>query len=178
MKKVLLAISMLLLLAIAAITSCKKNNNAGGGAQLQIRLTDAPGNYEEVNVDIRDVRIKFNDDSLPNDGWIAANANAGVYNLLALQNGVDTLIASVNNLPQNQIVREIRFYLGNNNTIKVNGQIYPLEINEGDRPKLKIKISKKLGLTLNTVVVDFDAALSIREMGNNRYRLIPVLKIK
>lgn len=178
MKKILSVCSFIILMAILAITSCEKNETGTNNSQLQIRLTDAPGAYEEVNVDIRDVRIKFNDDSLPNDGWIAGTVNQGVYNLLALQNGVDTLIANIGNLPQDQILREIRFYLGDNNTIKVNGQIYPLEINEGDRPKLKIKVSKKLGTTINTIVVDFDAGLSIKELGNNRYRLIPVLKIK
>ncbi|MBP6432543.1 MAG: DUF4382 domain-containing protein [Ferruginibacter sp.] len=177
MKKSIFVFAALILTAtVLTFTSCQKDK--GDATTLQLRLTDGPGDFEEVNVDIRDVKVKFNDDTLANDGWIDLNVNAGVYDLLRLQNGIDTVLATGNNIPQNAILREIRIYLGSNNTVKVNGQMFPLQLNEGDHPKLKIKVAKKLNATFETVVIDFDAGLSIKQEGNGTYRLIPVLKIK
>jgi hypothetical protein len=140
---------------------------------LQLRLTDAPAIYDEVNVDVREVKVNLRDDST---GWVSLNTRAGVYNLLALQNGIDTLLAT-GPVPGNTL-KEIRLFLGSDNTVKVGGQLYPLVLNSGDHPKLKIKVDKHLNANLNTIVIDFDAGLSIREEGNGRYRLIPVIKLK
>lgn len=98
--------------------------------------------------------------------------------MLRLQNGIDTVLASGNNIPRNAILREIRIYLGTNNTVKINGQVYPLVLNSGDQPKLKIKVAKKIQATFESVVIDFDAGLSIKQEGNGKYRLIPVIKLK
>ncbi len=155
------------------IISCKKDNNSdSGNATLQVRLTDAPIAYDKVNVDIREVRVNFRDDST---GWVPLSTNSGVYNLLKFQNGVDTLLAT--GTVQTGIVKEIRLILGPNNTVVVNGVTFPLTIPSGSESGLKIKASKKLNATLETLIIDFDAALSIKEEANG-YKLRPVLKIK
>jgi Domain of unknown function (DUF4382) len=172
MKKIIIFMLAVLVVSLT-IVSCKKE---AATSTLQIRLTDAPLAVEEVNVDIRSVKVKFDDDTSSVNGWIDLQTNARVYNLLGLQNGVDTVLA-IGNFPQN-VVKEIRFELGPNNTIKDNGIVYPLVIPSGGSSGLKIKVNKKLGLTLETLVIDFDAALSIKKEGPSDYKLRPVLKIK
>jgi hypothetical protein len=172
MKKSILIGFIIAIATTVTLIGCKKDKTS----TLQIRLTDAPLAVEEVNVDIRSVKVKFDDDTSNVDGWYSLQTNARVYNLLALQNGVDTILAT-GNFPQN-VVKEIRFELGPNNTVKDNGVVYPLEIPSGGSTGLKIKVNKKLGLTLETLVVDFDAALSVRKEGPGDYKLRPVLKIK
>ena len=67
--------------------------------------------------------------------------------------------------------------MGSDNTVVVGGVSYPLTIPSGSESGLKIKVSKKLNATLETLVIDFDAALSINlEPGG--YKLRPVLRIK
>ena len=163
-----------LVVGISTFISCKKDKETN--STLQIRLTDAPTALQEVNVDIREVHVKFSDDSLSNNGWITLAANARVYNLLALQNGVDTVLAT--GIFPNDIVKEIRFVLGPNNTVKDNGTVYPLTIPSGSESGLKIKVSKALQATLETLVIDFDAALSVKKEGPGDYKLRPVLKLK
>ncbi len=170
MKTRNLVFGLLFGLGIIAFESCKKENN--GSSNLQVRLTDAPVAYDEVNVDIREVRVNFRDDST---GWMSLNTNAKIYNLLALQNGVDVLLAT-GTVPTG-LVKEIRLILGNNNTVVVNGTSFPLTIPSGGESGLKIKVNKKLNATLETLIVDFDAALSIK-VENGGYKLRPVLKIK
>lgn len=175
MKKLILPL-FILAVSVIGLASCKKDN-ASESTPVQIRLTDAPTALQEVNVEIQSVRVKFRDDE--NDStknWVDFTTRPGIYNLLALQNGVDTLLAD-GVLPERQ-VKEIRFILGPNNTVKENGTVYPLTIPSGAESGLKIKFSKSLNATLNTIVVDFDAALSVKQTGPGTYTLRPVLKIK
>ena len=175
MKKYILIISAILMTGSIIFTSCNKEDS-NGTSTLNVRLTDAPTSFEEVNVDIREVKVKFSDDSLSNDGWVTLTTFPGIYNLLAYQNGVDTLLAT--GVFPTQVIKEIRFILGPNNTIKDMGVVYPLTIPSGSESGLKIKISHSLNETLETIVIDFDAALSVHKDGTGDYKLRPVLRIR
>lgn len=173
MKKITIALTAMLLTAVVFI-ACKKNNNDTGTTTLKVNLTDNPFNAQEVNVDIREIRVHFSDDSTA--GWVTLNTHAGVYNLLALQNGVDTLIAS--GTVATGMVKEIRFILGSNNSIKINNIVLPLTIPSGGETGLKIKADKHLSAGLDSMLIDFDAALSILQIGSGDFKLKPVLKLK
>jgi hypothetical protein len=149
--------------------ACKKESNQ---VPVKFYLTDAPAGFEEVNVDIEAIRVKLDKEE---DNWVDVPTNAGVYNLLELQNGITTLLAQ-GDLPEG-VIKEVRFILGTDNSIKVNGTVYPLYIPSGAESGLKIKINKKLNQTLNSFTLDFDAGLSVKEE-NNGYKLRPVIKLK
>lgn len=152
----------------AFIVACKKES---GTTTLRIRLTDAPASYEEVNIDLKEVNVKLNDDS---SGWITMETKAGIYNLLGLQNGIDTLI-SEGEFPQGT-VKEIRLVLGNENTIKEGGEVHPLTIPSGSESGLKIKLNKSLQGGIDSVIVDFDAAMSVN-LESGGYKLRPVIRV-
>ncbi len=155
--------------------SCSKDeSNGSGSTTMKIRLTDKPFAADSVNVDIRQVRVNFTDDTV--NGWVDLATYAGVYDLLGLQAGVDTLLA-VGTVPTSTL-KEIRFVLGSNNSIVVAGVNYPLTIPSGSESGLKIKVNKKLNGTLETLLIDFDAALSIHQTGQGNYQLRPVLRIR
>ena len=157
-------------------TSCQKENSNGTTA-LSIHLTDNPYNATEVNVDITAVRVNFNDTDSTNDGgWVNLDTHAGIYNLLDFQNGIDTLIAQA--VVPTSTVKEVRFVLGNQNSITIDSVNYPLTIPSGSESGLKIKLNKRLNAGVDSLVVDFDAALSIVQTGTGEYKLKPVLKIK
>ena len=175
MKGINLFLLGLGLLAFIAISSSCSKDNTSSSSTLQVRLTDDPAAYQEVNIDLREVRVKFSDDST-NQNWITLPTNARVYNLLNFQGGIDTLLATIT-VPTG-IVKKLRFILGPNNTIKDNGTVYPLTIPSGAESGLKINLSKELRAPLETLVIDFDVALSIKIEGPGDYKLRPVLKIK
>ena len=172
MKKLQFLLVVFAAVVAIVLISCQKENESGS-TTLKVRMTDAPILADSVNVDIREVRVNYRGDS---SGWVSLNTTAGVYNLLGLQNGVDTLIA-VGVIPSNS-VKEIRFVLGNNNSIVVAGVNYPLTIPSGSESGLKLKIDKQLNGQLDSLLIDFDAALSIHQTGAGDYHLKPVLKIK
>lgn len=152
------------------IVSCKKDADQ---TTLRIRLTDGPGDFQQVNVDIREIRVKTSNDTAQ---WILLQTNAGIYNLLDFQNGIDTLIAS-GPVPV-VTLKEVRFVLGPDNSVMVDSIIYPLTTPSAQESGLKVKIDKNLGLDINTFVLDFDAAESVKKQGNGVYKLHPVIKLK
>ena len=161
-----LSASVITLLAVA----CKKENE--GSTTLRIRMTDAPTALEEVNVDLQQVNIKFANDS---SSWIPMQTKPGIYNLLGLQNGLDTLIAE-GTYPQGR-VQEIRLVLGSENSVKEGGQVHPLTIPSGSESGLKIKVNKSLNTSLDSLLIDFDAAMSVKQEGDG-YKLRPVIRVK
>ena len=170
MKSKIQFVSALAIVLFVAFSACKKES---GESTLRVRLTDAPADFQEVNIDLVAINVKLSDDS---DAWVAVDAIPGVYNLLGLQNGVDTLI--VTKTFSKTTVKEIRLVLGQNNTIKVNDAVFPLTVPSGSESGLKIKINKKLVASIETLIIDFDAALSVHQDGTGDYKLRPVLKIK
>jgi hypothetical protein len=164
-----LALSAIIVLSIF---SCKKE----GDATVQIRLTDGPADYEAVNIEIIGAKVHTSSDTSNQSGWQNLPINSGVYDLLQLSNGLDTLLGSVS-LPAGQ-VSQIRLTLGDNNTIKDAGVVYPLEIKSGDKDQLKIQVNQDIEEGESYIfLLDFDAGKSIKETGNNKYKLKPVIRL-
>ncbi|WP_210489798.1 DUF4382 domain-containing protein [Rufibacter aurantiacus] len=164
--------------AAVGFAACSDENDPAGSSRMEVRLTDAPGNYEEVNVDIRSVQIhrEANDDEA---GWETLETiHPGVYNLLDFANGRDTLLASAN-LPAGRI-SQIRLVLGNNNTLKLKGEntTRPLTTPSGQTSGLKLQINADLVADVTyRLLLDFDAAKSIVPRGNSgQYNLKPVIR--
>jgi hypothetical protein len=175
MKKIIFWGGSLLVGAAVLLVACQKENknDTANAVTLKVLLTDAPIQADSVNVEILKVRVNFRNDST---SWVDLNTVSGIYDLLGLQNGVDTLLAT-GTLPSNA-VQEIRFVLGSRNSIVVNGINYPLSIPSGAESGLKIKVNKQLSGPIDSLLIDFDAALSIHQTGPGDYKLRPVLKIK
>ena len=157
----------------ALLFSCDKNDNGSGkNVPLRLLLTDEPINYDSVNVHIKGVRIKLHDD---NESWIDVASKDTTVNLLDLQNGVTTVL--VNDTVPQGVLKEVRFILGNNSYVVVDGVRHELETPSAEHSGLKIKINRNLGEELNTFILDFDAGESIREQNGN-YKLMPVIRLK
>lgn len=168
MKKIKFILSFLLLGAI--IYSCNNDDDANASYPYAVRLTDAPGPYDEVNVDIQGVEVIGDGGKI-----VLLNVKKGIYNLLEFSNGVDTLLAT--DSLEISSVNQVRLILGPNNTVVLDGVSYPLSTPSAEQSGLKIKVNNKLqdGI-LYTVLLDFDANKSIVKQGNGTYSLKPVIR--
>jgi hypothetical protein len=177
------------LLLSASIYSCQKdvaptlntsgNGSAGNGPQqLRIFLTDHQTPvFDSVFIDMQQMEVKVEDDSLGNEGWVNVTINPGVYNILRFRNGLDTLFAN-GTLP-NARINKLRLTLGNHNSVMKNGQSFPLQLHNEDR-QVVINIDES---NFDVVApgqllfwIDFDAGRSIQvdnsgSGNNNGYRL-------
>jgi hypothetical protein len=165
--------SFILALIALVIFSC--SNDEPGTAYMEVRLTDAPGDYEEVTIDIQGVEVNS---STSADGWTSLDVKKGVYNILKLTNGIDTLLCNCG-LPPGHI-SQIRLILGDNNSLKVDGQTeaLPLSTPSGQQSGLKLNVNADLveGITYK-MLLDFDAARSVVKAGaSGKYNLKPVIR--
>jgi hypothetical protein len=155
--------------------SCKKDKTEYGN--IAVMMTDAPAGYQKVNVDIQQVMVHLV--PAPNNvQWMNLQTNAGVYDLLTLQNGIDTTICpKINKLPAGKIT-EMRLILGNNNSVVVNNTVYPLTVPSGTNSGIKLPgpITVVANQTV-TVLLDFNANQSVVQQGNGDYQLKPVIQV-
>ena len=170
MKKVI----FMMCLAAGAVTlnSCSKDDSVGGNGAYtyKVRMTDAPGPYSQVNVDIQSVTVVDG-----SGNTVALDVDAGVHNLLDLSNGVDMQLAS-RNLSDN-MVSQIKIGLGTNNTVVVDGVSRPLTFSSSNGAGLTINVNQTLNAnTTNEVLLDFDANTSVQSTGTNSYALVPVIR--
>ena len=163
--------------------SCDNGDESADTADtstIMVRLTDAPGDYDEVNIEVLDVRIKAaNDDNNDDQGWVSiGNIKPGVYDLLKLTAGVNVLIAE--NSVASGYVGQMRLILGDNNTVVKDGVTYPLKTPSAQQSGLKLKINQTLlPGAIYEFLLDFNVANSIvHEAGQSgKYLLHPVINI-
>lgn len=141
-------------------------------ARVEVRLTDLPATYKQVLIDVQGVQVNTSDG---NSGWISLDIEKGVYDILKLTNGLDTLLGSVE-LPAGKL-GQIRLILGPNNSVNIGGTTYNLSTPSAQQSGLKLNLHADLveGITY-TVLLDFDAARSIVARGNGTYSLKPVIR--
>ena len=151
-------------------------NDSETTSSVIVSLTDSPGDYEKVYIDLQSVQVHVNSEAEDQDaGWQTLDSNAGVYDLLELTNGVSTVIAD-DQFPTGRI-SQMRLVLGENNSVVVDGEEHALNVPSGSESGLKIQINADLvaGITYS-VLVDFDAAKSVVATGSGKYNLKPVIK--
>jgi len=156
--------------ALFFFISCNKSNSAGsnpnippGKSQVSVYMMDDPIQFSKVLIDIRQVVVLVDsadkqgdsdrDDQWDNSYcgwhrsrenksvfWDTLNITPGVYDLLQLRNGADTLLAS-GVIPSGKILK-VKILLGSDNTIFVDSATsFPLEV-FGPSPYFTINVRR------------------------------------
>lgn len=105
MKKIKIILSLIVFGFL--INSCN-NDDTKSSYPYTVKMTDAPGPYDAVNVDIQGVEVTGQSGES-----FTLNVVPGIYNLLNFSNGVSTLIAT--DTLEISKVEQIRLILGTNN---------------------------------------------------------------
>lgn len=161
---------------VAFLGSCTKEGNgvspssSSGGSSYSVKMTDAPGPYRAVYVDIQSVEVVTS-----NGNTQTLETHRGIYNLLRFSNGVDTMVAS--GLVNASSVEQIRLILGpNNSVITSDGVLHHLSTPSAQQSGLKIQVHHMLQTGSGyTALLDFDAHESIVVSGSS-YSLKPVIR--
>lgn len=162
--------------------SCNKSedNMNNSPSHLDIYLTDSPGDYQGVWIDIQKIMVNSPgaDSTNTSGGWKEVPLlRPGLYNLLDFRNGEDTILGGVD--LQAGSVSQIRLILGDDNY---------LVLHDGTKVSLTTPSAQQSGLKLNVhaelkpgipyaLVLDFDAARSVVKAGKSgKYLLKPVIR--
>lgn len=173
-----------ILVVIMCVTACDNSDDPvsqdtenNQPSNISVSLTDAPGEYDAVNLEVVDVLIK-KDPNIDGAGWVSIAANhAASYNVMDLTGGTNVLIA--NTWISTGYLSQIQLVLGEKNTIIKNGVSYPLTTPSVHQSGFILKVNKTLepGLAYN-FVLDFDIDKSIVKTNNpNEFILKPVIRI-
>lgn len=153
-------------------------NEAQGTSTISVKLMDAPGDYDHVYIDIVDVMVKVNDASEGDEGWQSLNAiNAGVYDLLTLTGGVNVLLVDDFEVLSGTL-NQVRLVLGDDNSVVIDGETFPLKTPSAQQSGLKIKLNQTLLPNMAyTFLLDFDVDKSIVVAGESgNINLKPVIR--
>ena len=155
--------------------SCNDSNSDGAtkaAPTISVRLVDAPGDYEAVNVEIVDVMIKMDDDSDDEAGWMSLEANTETVNLLDFTGGISKVLVDRFPIPAGTL-SQMRLVLGDGNTIVIKNEsdvdeTFDLKTPSAQQSGLKVKINALIeeGFTYD-YVLDFDVDKSIVHAGNS-----------
>lgn len=199
--KISLVAASLLAAVMLIFSACTKTGaDAIAGSKVAVYLTDGPGEYDSVFIDIQKVEVKIdtsstykNDDDRCKDDddrddhqkrkddygeWVNINFTPSIIDVLSLRNGVETKLGDANILTGT--VRKIRITLGTQNRVVKNGVSSTLELRNETNNFLYVKLYDKhrqrsADSTNVSVWVDFDVANSIYEK-DGRFYLKPVLR--
>jgi hypothetical protein len=162
---IFIVITLLLITACTGLEDVKQEY-----ARVQIYLTDAPGDYQEVNIDVVSVRV------IINDSLIDLPTNTGIYNILDFVNGKDTLLVE-DDIPAGYL-SQIRLVLGEENTVKRGGMIHNLKTPSAQQSGLKLNVHENIHPGISyAYVLDFEAEKSIVTTGNEKHLLKPVIRV-
>ncbi|MCX2746136.1 DUF4382 domain-containing protein [Mangrovivirga sp. M17] len=164
----------LALLLLVSFVSCSDDEPAT--QLITVKLTDAPADYEEVNVDIREIYVNLGDEG-DDSGWYElSGVNQGIYDLIELSNGIDTTLVT-ERIPAGDI-SQVRLVLGNENSVQIDGIEYALSTPSGQQSGVKINLNETFDEGIPYIIVlDFDAARSVVEAGSSgKYNLKPVIR--
>ncbi len=211
-----MGLPVLLLGALSIIIyACTKNDSAEpekvpeGMQKVSLKLTDDPGLFDQVLIDIQRVEVLVDTCSRNNTGddddddrwndrdrcgwwedwkdrdrnkdcevWDTLGINPGVYDLLALRNGVDTSLAN-GYVPKGRI-EKIRITLGPNNSLVKDSVTYPLKsINGQVKILIKVRHEEWDEVTPDNLQLwlDFDVQRSIIQVSRGKFILKPVIHV-
>ena len=232
-------IVLLALVLVAGLASCLSNPSSTRLGRVEMHLTDAPGDFEAINVVVDQVAVHrsgaasgegdlddgedddlgeqaADDDTLGDDsddggdvdeagdvddvddadgagdddingavsgvsaaqgnGWEVVSTETQTFDLLTLQNGTFTSLASAS-VPAGHYT-QIRLRIAPGSTVVVNGQSHPLVIPSGLQTGVKLVSGFDVpagGVTQLTL--DFDGAKSIVVAGDGTYHLKPTIRV-
>jgi hypothetical protein len=164
-------------LPLVALAGCSNSPSGPAMGTMRVQLTDAPGEYDAVNLVITQVAVHVEGtDPDTTSGWEILDSDVQTYDLLTLQNGVFTTIGMAK-IPAGHYT-QIRLKLGAGSNVVVGGVTYPLTVPSGLQTGLKLIGSFDVPADgLVDVALDFDAARSIHQTGSGTYLLKPTVKV-
>jgi len=174
--KRLLAALLVSAAVLPLLSGCSADRQTGAGlGHVTVHLTDAPGDFDQVNLVVDEVSIHR---AGPDDaGWeTLKHDSTTTYDLLQLRNGVFAMLA-VGDVPAGHYT-QVRLHLAEGSNVVVNGVAHPLKVPSGMQSGYKlvgefdVPAGGQVELTL-----DFDAARSVHRTGAGQYMLKPTCRV-
>ncbi|MFB6457294.1 DUF4382 domain-containing protein [Chitinophaga sp. Hz27] len=207
LRKAGLVFAVLVTAGAIFFTACNKDNSTStqpipaNQQKVSLFLSDDPGYFDKVMLDIRKVEVLVDtcgkagnedwddhnrcgwDNELGQKSdscqvWDSLAIHPGVYDLLTLRNGADTLLAG--GTVHKGTMERIRITIGSNNSLVKNGVTYPVTSITG-QSKIIIRVRHTEWDQLSTdnlqLWLDFDVQRSIIKTRDGKFILSPYINV-
>lgn len=158
-------------IAFAVIPGCASRPGAPEVGTVTIHMTDAPGAFDAVNLEVLEVAAHRD-----GQGWEVLRDVPGMFDLNQLRNGVFARLALAT-VPAGHYT-QLRLKVGDGSNVVMDGVPHPLVIPSGDRSGFKLvgEFDVPAGGGMD-VGLDFDAARSIVVAGDGTCTLQPTVRV-
>ncbi|MFN0246224.1 MAG: DUF4382 domain-containing protein [Kofleriaceae bacterium] len=160
------------LAALVALTSACSTEGADTSPRtptVQVLLTDAPGDFESVWVNITSVAVESGGE------WVTLAETPQRLDLLTLQNDVTAALGGAELEPG--MYGQLRMTVDSASVV-VDGMESPLQIASGAQTGIKINLDQMIETdTTYSLTLDFDAHKSIKTVGQG-FLMTPVVTVK
>ncbi|MDR8390297.1 DUF4382 domain-containing protein [Aliifodinibius sp. S!AR15-10] len=168
---------IVLLLGVGLLAAgCNNSGSDVGMGTLEVRMHDAPANYDAVNVFVERVEINAEQDTA---GWMTISEPQQSYNLLELTNGAYTVLGDTT--LEAGTYNQIRLILSREgHSVVVDGEEKSMFVPSGAQTGIKLNVNAEIQEDITyTLLLDFDASRSVVKRGNGQanpgYLLKPVI---
>jgi len=162
------------LLSLLLVGCSESPSGPSAQGKIRVYLTDAPADFEAVNVPISEVSVHFVATGEEEGEWIVITDEPQEYNLLELAAGNKAILGKRDLKPG--LYTQIRLKV-ESAEVKVDGSDYTLEVPSGARTGIKLVHQFTIEEDkLYEILLDFDAGRSVVETGNGRYLLTPTIR--
>jgi len=171
MKRVLV-FALLIVCAGFTIQSCKKDNKVSQG-QMEVRMTDSPGDFVALNVEILKIEAY-----LENSGWVTINETSKEINILDLTNGAEVTLVSATSV-QPGTYTKLKLTFSGENSLTFNGttgsNTVNLSFGSSFSGQVEVPIHCQIsGGATSSILLDFNVGSSIAQAGGG-YTLNPMI---
>lgn len=176
MKPIKIASKLIVALLVVVFSACEKDatqNPAEQSNSFTIKMTDAPADFEALQVEIDRVEAY-----LEGSGWVQLSNGSQIVSVLELTNGKEVTIGHQSGLEAGTY-SSLALYIGESNTLVVdeNGNQVNLNLEGGQR--IEFAINEELNENSHAeILLDFNVASSIiTSEANGSYFLNPEITV-
>lgn len=152
-KKSMMFIALLSFVAMG----CNKDKS-----DLSVKMTDSPGNYATLQVEIEDVEVYTE-----SEGWVALESETQSVNVVELNNGATAELASSSDIEAGTYTKA-RINFGTDNFVEVydeNGNTHRKELKFDGDGVIEVDMNEEIiASSSNEVIFDFDVEESVEEV--------------
>lgn len=162
-------------ISLLSLYSCSKEETKN--SDFKVRMTDAPADYAEVNMEIKSVHA-FNAEM---EEWIVLDQNVKNVNVVELKNGKEIELASINEIEAG-VYSQLKIVFGTDNSIVIDHQD-----SEGEKSlELEYVASEEVIIDINkeyngseevSILLDFNIPNSIHEENEDHYEVEPFITV-
>ena len=159
----------LALTAACAVDPTEESSTSPRDPKIQVLLTDAPGDFESVWVNIASVAIESGGE------WLTLTEEPQRFDLLTLQNDVTAALGDAALQPG--MYGQLRL-LVDTASVVIDGAESPLQIASGAQTGIKIDLDQMIEAdTTYSLTLDYDAHKSVKTTGQG-FLMTPVITVK